>query len=363
MAPEIRRVLVRAPNWLGDTVMATPAVRVLRRCLPEAHLTVLAPPAFQGFWSGIEGVQAVRVLDRKGAHRGWSGLRDLARELKREDYDASLLLTESFSSAYILWAAGIPRRLGIAAQGRSFLLKPALKNPCPRRRHFVTETLTLLRDGWGLPSFARPVALEFPLVAQGKREADHLLGKRRGAYVAFIPGATYGPTKRWPVEHWLELRDRILKDTRCSIVVVGSSAEAPALEPLGSRAPGLKGRLVMAAGKTSVLGLGAVLSRCRVAVANDTGPLHVAAAVGTPVVGLYGSSSPVWTRPLGKGHQVLYHRVPCSPCFLKECPIDLRCMTSLTAAEAWTSLRPLLRGAKKAVRPERLDAEIPCSTI
>jgi heptosyltransferase-2 len=361
---EPKRLLVRAPNWLGDTVMATAAVRVLRRCYPNAHLTVLAPPAFAPFWSAFEGVQGVRSIDRKGAHRGWGGLWSLANGLRREDYDASVLLTESFSSAFLFAAAGIPSRLGYTAQGRSFLLKPAVQNPCPRLRHYVVETLDLLFRGWGLPAFKNPVALEFPDTPKSRQEADRLLGRKGNRpWVAFVPGATYGPTKRWPVGDWRALQALILKNTNSSIVMLGSAAEAMMLGPLAPKSLQKKKRVVMAVGKTDVLGLGGVLRRCHVAVANDTGPLHVAAAVGTPVVGLYGSTSPVWTRPLGKGHKVLYHRVPCSPCYLKECPIDLRCLTGISVAEVWKTVRPLLTGSPKRVKPEALTPETPCSKI
>jgi heptosyltransferase-2 len=358
--PEPQRLIVRAPNWLGDTVMATPAVRTLRRCFPHAHLTVLAPAPYDRFWSAIEGVQEVRLIDRKGKHYGVWGLWSLASELKKERYDASVLLTESFSSAFLFAAAGIPKRLGYAAQGRSIFLKPRVKNPCPRCRHYVTETLDLLKRGWGLPAFDRPVALEFPIVKTAEREALKVLGPHAsGSWVALIPGATYGPTKRWPMASWRALKDLVLRYTHTSIVVVGSAAEAGYLKPLAPLKESEKKRVVMAAGRTGVLGLGALLSKCNAAVANDTGPLHVAAAVGIPVVGLYGSTSPAWTRPLGLGHKIVYHRVPCSPCFLKECPIDLRCLTGLSVEETWKTLKPLLQGRQKKIRPEWLKPERP----
>lgn len=340
--------------------MATPAVRTVRRCFPDAHLTVMAPAPYDKFWAAVPGVQAVRLIDRKVSHKGLSGLLSLANALKKDDYDASVLLTESFSSAFVFFAAGIPRRLGVASQGRSIFLKPSVKNRCPRCRHYVVESLDLLRLGWGLPAFDEPVALEFPIVKAAEREAARVLGRNpAGGWVALIPGATYGPTKRWPMASWKALKDTILFKSRASVVVVGSAAEAAYLKPLGPATASEKKRVVMAAGKTGVLGLGALLARCRAAVSNDTGPLHVAAAVGLPVIGLYGSTAPVWTRPLGFGHKVIYHRVICSPCFLKECPIDLRCLNGLSVAETWKCLKPLLQGRPKRCRPERLTPERP----
>lgn len=344
---------------MGDTVMATPVIEVLRRSFPNARITVLARQPYNSFWAGFPGVDAVRGLDP--ARRGFSGLLKSARRLAEDGYDAALLLTESFSSAFLFRAAGIPNRLGYAAQGRSFLLTRAIKLRAARRRHWTVEALDLLRLGWGLDSFHDPVRLECPLTNAGIAEADPLLkaaGGIRGPWVAFACGATYGSAKRWPTDAWVVLRDRVLQSTNYRIALVGGREEARELEVLLQGLPSGFPRVHCFAGKTSVNGLAALLARCRAVVANDSGPMHMASGVGVPVVALFGSTSPVWTRPLGTGHRVLYRRAPCSPCFLKKCPVDLRCLTALEPQEVWEALRPLLVGKPARVGCEKLSPEI-----
>jgi heptosyltransferase II len=358
--PPFKSLLVRAPNWMGDTVMATPVLRVLRRSFPDARITVLARKPYDAFWTGFPGVDAVRSLDP--ARRGFFGLWRLSRALSRDGYDAGLLLTESFSSAFLFYMAGIPHRLGVAAQCRSFLLSRPLRLHEARRRHWTVEALDLLRRGWGLDAFRDPVRYECPLTPEGTAEADKLLkatGNMRGPWVAFACGATYGPAKRWPWGNWVALRDRILHSTNTRIALVGGREEAKDFEALLQGLPSGLPRVVSFAGKTSVNGLSALLARCRAAVANDSGPMHVAAGVGIPVLALFGSTSPAWTRPLGTGHKVLYRRAPCSPCFLKECPIDLRCLTALEPHEVWETLRPHLVNRPVRVNAETLSPEVP----
>ena len=356
-----RNLIVRAPNWLGDSVMATPVVRALRRAYPDAQLTVLTRAPLQTIWAGLDGVDRVKLMDRKGAHQGFGGLMRLAGELRAEKYDAGLLLVESFSSAFLLRAAGIPNRLGYSAEGRSLFLSPSVKNPLPRSRHWVVEGLDLLRRGWGLDPFREPARLEFPRTPLAEKEVDRLLklaGSPQGPWVAFAPGATYGPTKRWPLANWIALADTMLRYSKVHLALVGSREEAESSEAiLRGLAPSLKGRAKNFAGKTSLLGLGALLGRCRTLVTNDTGPMHVSAGVGTTVVAVFGSTSPPWTRPLGTGHRVIYKRVPCSPCYLKQCPIDLRCLTGIRPEDAWRELQPLLKGKPVRVVPEKLSPE------
>jgi heptosyltransferase-2 len=348
---------------LGDTVMATPVVRVLKRAFPDSRLTVLTRGPFESFWREFPGVDDVIVTDRAKRHKGLGGLLALSRELRRGGYDAALTLAESFSSAFVLWAAGIPNRLGYAAEGRSFLLTRAVKLKAARRRHWTVEALDLLRLGWGVPPFKDRLMAECPLPKEAAKEADDLLdegGGVRAVWVAFACGATFGGAKKWPVESWMALRDLVLKNTPCRIALVGSKDEAWELEALrkGLTASDAK-RVTSFAGQTEVNVLTALIARCRALVANDSGPMHAAAGVGTPVVGLFGSTSPVWTRPLGQGHRVLYRRAECSPCFLRECPIDLRCLKGLSPENAWDALKPLLLGPKTEICPELLSPEVP----
>jgi heptosyltransferase-2 len=175
--------------------------------------------------------------------------------------------------------------------------------------------------------------------------ADTGVPEKRG-YIALAPGATYGPAKRWPLPYWKELIARLLRERKESLLILGGLEEEAYLKPLlEGLAPRNALRLHLLAGRTTPPILGAMLSRCKLLVTNDTGPMHVAAAVGTPTVALFGSTSPTWTRPFGIGHEVIYKHWECSPCFQKTCPIGYKCLHAISVEEV---RRAILQKLKKS---------------
>ncbi|HVM32080.1 MAG TPA: lipopolysaccharide heptosyltransferase II [bacterium] len=351
------RLILRVPNWLGDSLMATPAVARARELNPEAHLTVMARPAFAPFWKAFPGVDEVFILDSKRRHAGVLGFLRAAREIAAGRYDFALCLPQSFSSAFLFFAAQIPRRAGYAAEGRAPFLTHPLSLPDARKRHLVEEYVRLVEAAFGSPATSKPQALRAPLAA-GKPEAAALLKKIGAAgkgLIALGPGATYGPAKRWPLAYWREVMKKLLASRGETLLLLGGAEEEAYLRPLVEdfrQGPQAR-RVHLLAGKTSVTGLVSLLSSCKLLITNDTGPMHAAAAAGTPTVALFGSTSPLWTRPFGRGHAVLYHPPRCSPCFQKTCPIGYVCLHRIQVAEVLAAAEKILR-SKTRVGPEPL---------
>jgi heptosyltransferase-2 len=250
----------------------------------------------------------------------------------------------------MVFMAGIPVRVGYGAEGRGLLLTKAADYTRERQKHLVLEYLDLLAAAFGhRPKAVEKIALEAPPTKEGKRGAGLLLKsvKARPAtgLVALGPGATFGPAKRWPAGHWRTLIAGLLDSRREHLLVLGGAEEEPHLRGLLEGFP--PDRVHLLAGRTPLPVLVELLRMCRLFVTNDTGPMHAAAAVGTPVVALFGSTSPLWTRPWGKGHRVLRHPVPCSPCFQRKCNIGYPCLKDLAPDAV---IRETLAALKRKVR-------------
>jgi heptosyltransferase II len=355
--PAFSNILIRVPNWLGDTMMATPAVGAVKAAFPKTKVSILAKTVFQDFWKAFPGVDQVFSVEK-----GLGGFWRTASEIRKQEFDAALMLPTSFSSAFLFFAAEIPVRIGWGGEGRDLFLTHVVPHPEPRQRHLVWEYLELVREGFERPLKPHRFRLASPLPAEA-REGSRRLFKMAGVkdkqgLVAFSPGATYGPAKRWPLPYWRELVQRLLKERGESILVLGGLEEEKYLQGLAEGfSSQQRGRLHWLVGKTTPLILASILSRCKVLVTNDTGPMHVAAAVGTPTVALFGSTSPAWTRPFGIGHEVIYHRVECSPCFQKSCPIGYICLHGISVNEVFQKVQ------KKLQKPHKIEGEKPPSGI
>ncbi len=327
----IRRALVRCPNWLGDTVMALPTLRALRAALPDAELWCVGPwvPAL---------LEAEPGIDRRLADPGTRRARlALARTLARERIDLALLLPNSFEAALHAWLSRARWRVGYGRDGRSLLLTQAVAPP-PSRVHQVVEYLALLAP---LGIAVRDGGVEAPVlhVAPSRQgEARRLLveaGVEPGQpSVGLQLGAAFGPSKLWPPERLAAVATR-LTARGITPVFLGSAAATPLLAAVTARLPAPPRHLV---GKDHPALLPALIREFSVLLTPDSGPGHVAAAVGVPVVVLFGPTDPRLTAPVGPRHAVLWHRPSCAPCFSPECPIDHRCMRALTVDEVFAAV-------------------------
>ncbi len=336
----IRRILVRGPNWVGDAVMCTPALQGLREAFPAAKITFLARPAVANLLRDDVSLDETIVDEHKIQHAGIMGRWRLSRILQSKGFDLVVLFPNSFDSAFVAWLARIPCRLGYATDGRSLLLTPAISlSPATKKIHQVQYYEELIRPL--CPSFSsRPPTLQ--VSKEDEAQAVQLFAEHSipadCQILGLNPGSMYGGAKRWLPERFAEAADQmiekltaekmVLDEVKC--VIVG----APGEEGLGHDIAGLmRTHPVVLSGKTSLGVLKAVIQRCRVFLTNDTGPMHIANALGIPVIAVFGPTDHTTTSPFRSGSVVVRTPVDCSPCLLRECPIDHRCMKGVTVEQ------------------------------
>lgn len=332
------KILVRLPNWVGDAVLALPALNAVRRSYPDAELWA-SGPAWIADLLPRRGVVA-GVIPASGG-RGLAALRASARELRSRKFDLGLLFTNSFGSALEFRLAGIPERWGYARDGRGFLLTRRIAAPAAGSAlHQAMYYMNLLAR-LGLETGRPEPRLE---VETGDAErADEML-RRAGRIpgrplVVLGPGAAYGPAKRWPVSRFAELGARFEREADAEIALVGAAGE----ESLAAEvAAGLARPALDFTGRTTLRELAALLGRARLVVVNDTGPMHIANALGVPVVAVFGPTDPAATGPLRPPFVVLKKDVACRPCLYRVCPYDHRCMIRIEAADAFEAGRGFL---------------------
>lgn len=332
----LRTVLVRAPNWIGDAVMCEPAVRGLRSLFPQAELTMLAKPAIAELFALHPSLNGMLVYDDKRTHAGLSGKWALAGTLRRHRFDLAVLFQNAFEAAFLAWLAGIPRRYGYATDGRVFFLtEPVAVPDGPVPMHQVEYYWNMLRSlgmtgGATLPTLLvsadeeRMIAVR--LASAGVDSSTLIIG--------INPGSTYGGAKRWLPDRFADVAKRLMRrferSERAHVVVVILGAKGE--ESLGKAiAAQLGGQAVVLSGETTIREVMAVVKRCRLLITNDTGPMHIAAACGVPVVAVFGPTDWRTTAAYGQERSIVREDVDCAPCLLRECPIDHRCMTRISA--------------------------------
>ncbi|MBE0606023.1 MAG: lipopolysaccharide heptosyltransferase II [Deltaproteobacteria bacterium] len=335
-------LLVRATNWLGDAVMTTPALAAVRQGLPDARIALLAKPLVAELFRHHPDVDEVILYERPGRHEGALGRLRLGAELRRRRFDGALLLQNAFDAALIAFLARIPERAGYPTDGRRILLTlPVPLTAGILERHEVEYYLCLL-EGLGIPR-PEPAALKLA-VTEEEREAMAArlasLGIERGApIVAINPGATYGSAKRWYPDRFAAVADALSAEWGAAVVVVGSTAEAPLsgeIEAVTCTPP------VNLAGKTTVRELMALLSLSSFLVTNDSGPMHIGAALGVPLVAIFGPTDWRRTSPWSERAKVVRVEIDCSPCRLRVCDRGHECMLGVTPGMVLDAARQLL---------------------
>jgi heptosyltransferase-2 len=338
------RVLVVAPNWLGDAVMSIPAVEDVRRRYAAARLVVAARPAVAPLFGMVRGVDEVVELEWRGHTRGLGAMRRDAVRLRAASADAALLLPNSLGTALLARMAAIPERWGYARDGRSALLSRAVARP-PHSLHQGLYYQWLVRElgmASGPPEPSIDVAPDAVTAARALLAAAGWDGSR--PLVVFAAGAAYGSAKRWPPEHFAALANALIADG-ATCVLIGSAADAGTASTVRSAmVPAARAHALDLAGKTTLPVLAGVLSCAAACVSNDSGAMHLAAAAGVPLVALFGPTNERETSPIGRPGvpaQVLVHPVSCRPCMLRECPIEHPCMRELDPMRVLEAVRRL----------------------
>ncbi len=343
------KILVRAPNWVGDAVMAIPALQAVRRTRANDEICVLARPAVADLFIGQPFADQIVPYDFRGKHAGWLGREKLIAELRNGKFDVAVLLQNAFDAAWLSWRAGIPERIGYARDGRSALLSKAIAVPregqIPKHEsHYYLELLH--QAGWieTVPPIA-PIRLLVPEAARASAEsALQSSGARENGWrVAIAPGASYGAAKCWPPERFAQLADRLISECGADVIFFGTPGEKEIAARIRSH---MKSPAISLVGETSMRDLAALFACCSIFIGNDSGAMHVAAAAGLPVIGIFGSTDPEGTAPVTQQFTLIRETVSCSPCFLRRCPVDHRCMTRIVADSVFTAATRIKNSAQ-----------------
>lgn len=356
--------MVRAPNWIGDAVMCEPALRGLRSLFPHAEVTLLAKPPVADLFLGHASITHVVLYDNHRLHAGVAGKWVLAETLRQRRFDLAVLFQNAFEAAFLAWLAGIPRRYGYATDGRSLLLTDPVAVPSDRvLLHHVAYYWNLLKP---LGLSGEPMA---PMLTVSPDE-EQMIGERLASagispsdwIIGLNPGSTYGTAKRWFPDRFAEVARRLVQRLRedqkkdAAVVIIGAKGE----EMLGRQiAEQIDARTAVWSGMTTIRDVMAVIKRCRLMVTNDTGPMHIAAAFGVPVVAIFGPTDWRTTAPYGQTGGIVREPVECAPCLLRECPIDHRCMTRVSVNRVYeTAIAQLVRwGRARSLMPTTPDGE------
>ncbi|MDT7542733.1 MAG: heptosyltransferase [Acidobacteriota bacterium] len=367
-AEEIERVVVRGANWVGDAVMTVPALRELRRLLPHAHITLATRPWAQGIFDGADFIDDLLIIDE-----GPQPIRKFVRQVRQwraRRFDLAVLLPNAMAPALVAFAARVPARVGYATQSRGEFLTYPLEVPSWRgTRHEVFYYLNIIteleralareaRDESSLSIDAH--VPQFALNVSEERQAAALaLLERHGAdiarpIVALCPGSTNSRAKRWHSERFAALADRLINEADATVVIIGAREELDVTQEVVAsmrRAP------VVLTGETTLAETTAILSLVNLLVTNDTGPAHLASALARPTLVIFGPTNPLTTRPFAPTAEIVRRPPDCAPCMLRDCPIDHRCMTAISADEVFARAIALLGQDRAHVVESQIEVE------
>ena len=349
MTPKFSNILVRGTNWIGDAVMSVPALRELRRLFPRARLTLLVKTWVRDIFLDADFLDDILVYDDSASPQARSFLR-MTAELRRRRFDTAILFQGAFGAAAQAFLAGIPARIGFPTDGRRFLLTHSLKlSDEIRVGHEVFHYLNIVSQiskrflGEDRVNFLAP---QYRLnISEERRNAGRELLGRFGVngqkpLVVINPGATNSRAKRWLPERFASVADCLVERDGCVVAFIGAASENEIADEIIRR---MRHQAVRLTGRISLAESIGVLSLCNLLVSNDTGPAYISAALNRPTLTIFGPTNLWSTSPISPKSQILYNQVECSPCMLRDCPIDHRCMTGITVEAVYQKAVQLLR--------------------
>ena len=339
------RIVVRGTNWVGDAIMSVPALTELRRIFPGSHIALQTRAWAKDIFDELPIFDQIITLDRSG-----SVLKD-ALTLRKGNFDLAVVLPNSFSSALVPTLAGVRRRFGYSTDGRSLLLTDRCRVPdWKSERHEVNFYLNLVDELRKRFTDAAPTEAELPEISlpvnnERRSEAESRLASlgiaKDAPTVMFAAGSTNSNAKRWGAESYAGLADRLAKDISAQILLLGAPGEEPVAQKIIAMS---QSRLTDLTGCTTLAEAAALIACADLFISNDMGLAHLAPAVGTPTLVIFGPTDHVTTRPFSSIAEVIRAGVDCSPCMLRECPIDHRCMTRVTVEQVFAAAAARLKG-------------------
>lgn len=337
---EFKNIVIRMPNWIGDLVMATPVLADLRKAYPKASITAMCRAPVCDLLKEDPYIDELFCFCKTSSFSRRNDKKNVIEKLKQGKYDLGVLLTHSFSSAWWFWQGKVSQRLGYDCNGRRILLTKPVNLPVSLDQQHLVKTYKMLLEPLGIPLSDTSPALH--LSETEVNEARELL-KQHGVtktslLVGINPGATYGSAKCWLPARFKEVTQSLLQDNDIYIVYFGDQSSTGLVKEI---CQGLASRVINLAGLTSLRELSALISLCNVLLTNDSGPMHIADALGTPVIALFGSTSEIVTGPYRTG-KVIHKHVECSPCYQRTCPIDFRCMKRIGSSEVYEEIQKIL---------------------
>ncbi len=349
------KILIRGTNWIGDAVMTIPAMRELNRIFPDSHLTLWTRPWAEGIFRDADFVDEIITYDKKPRRLGPTLAE--AEMLKKEKFDLAILFTNSFESALVTKLANIPRRVGFNKDLRGLLLTDPIAVPeWKGRAHEVFYYLELVKETKSRILGSQTVGIASPYIRLDVSE-ERLSGARTKLEKAGVdlsrplvvlgPGSTNSRAKRWPAERFATLADLLSIDS--SVVIIGAPDEQTVAAEVGKHA---RSTPIDLTGKTGLDEATAILAVADLFVSNDMGLAHVASAVGTNTIVIFGPTNDVTTRPYGENSTVIRREVECSPCMLRDCPIDHRCMTGVSVDKVFETATLRLHPASPIISHE-----------
>jgi heptosyltransferase-2 len=342
---DIKKILIRCPNWIGDVILSIPAISAVREAFPSAHISTLIKSDLSQLLEGNPDINEIisfepdlmSVTEKLKFYRG----------LKEKNFDLAILLTNSFESALSAYLAGIKERIGYKKDMRGIFLTEKIPMP-PRkypRMHQSDFYLTLVDS---IPEVrsqkleARSKKVSFYITEDIQNSVDKFWEEKglseKSPVIGMNIGASYGSAKRWFPERFAELSDRIYSELKGEVILFGGSGDMSIEAEIKG---GMKNKALSMVGKTTLKSLAAMIKRCHLFVTNDSGPMHIAAAVGTPIVAIFGSTDPSETSPLSDRYKIVRKPVDCSPCWKRECPTDHRCMELIKVSDVMDAVKEM----------------------
>jgi heptosyltransferase-2 len=336
MSFSFQNIIVRMPNWIGDAVMATPLIEDIKANWPEANLTAMCEEGGVGaLLLGNPYVDEIFKFHPPNSFLRKHGT-DLVRRLQQGKFDLGVLLTNSFSSAWWLWRGKVKCRVGFARDCRSFLLTKPVPVPKERQKEHLVQTFKKLLTPFGIS--LSQTAPKLYVNPEEREAAKQLLAEYKipshGKIVGINPGAAYGSAKCWLPNRYRSVIAKLALLPDIYVVCFGDAAGAPLVHEICASMPA---NVINLAGTTNIRELISLIEQCRVFLTNDSGPMHIASALNIPLVALFGSTNEIATGPYQNGH-VIHKHAPCSPCYLRTCPIDFRCMKEITVDEVYSAI-------------------------